>query len=167
MAHYYNNPSQSNADPWGDWTIPHGVKFSLIDRDAYGPNQAGSGKYPDIERTFNDQIYEIQTRFLNGDSALIAALAAVPMKDLHPELRPLKYLTDRFAANDPIFELDSDGKKFLSILEHLLGEGGGFVLGRLAGLIGIVFTAYEAYETWKMGENLSLEEWTCLTAAGS
>ena len=147
-----------NEDIFSGWAdLPEGI----IDRNRFGPNYPGGGNEPNISALVRYEQERIVDRFLNLDTAMIAGLAAIPLERVPSELRPLKEVITRFAANDP--DWNGDGKKFVNQVKHLLSHYGVKSIPGLGSAIGIVWLAWESYETYKLVENMTLDEFVCVT----
>ena len=102
---------------------------------------------------------------------MLALVAKTPIQELHklhPMLAEWKFLTEDHgfvSVNDGNYDLTDDGKRFVSQLDHLADHLPLHVLisGGIGTLIGALITAWNTYETYKLGENLTLEEWGCVT----
>ena len=155
-----------------DWSVPEGRRFSDIDRSLYGPAYAGGGNEPNLEGIWSNLNRHFIDQLALGGAGAAAILAVVnntPIGDLwdrHPALAELKFLTDNHgyvSANDDVFELTEHGRKFIGMVDHLIDHVPLSLFGGLGTVLSIAVTAYETYETFKLGENLTIDEWGCLT----
>jgi hypothetical protein len=176
---WWNEQAEDLGERWhrpgnrldDDWSVPEGVRNSPIDRDAYGPNFAGGGYDPNSYVLRGAAFEAVWNKLTTGDVAMLALVAKTPIQELHklhPMLAEWKFLTEDHgfvSVNDGNYDLTDDGKRFVSQLDHLADHLPLHVLisGGIGTLIGALITAWNTYETYKLGENLTLEEWGCVT----